>query len=112
MNQNLLSSYSSSSIRLPSPISEDEEDILNSRVQEEEDILNLDVPHLSPIHGFHFPDPHCPTFMVLPTNFDINANQNKKVPYPQGEDQKEDHIAYTDKQRVLAGEAIVSKDIL
>jgi hypothetical protein len=111
MNQNMLTSHPRSTSCPPSPISEDEEEIFSSRIQDEENIRNLEIPQASPIKGLHAPDPHRPSFMVLATGFNINAEQNKKVQYPQGEDQKAERIAYMDRQREFAGKAIVPKDI-
>ena len=60
-----------------------------------------------PTSSFHSPDPTCPNYMVLETNFDINNEENKKIPYPRPDDERR---IWTDKQRVLASQAMVPED--
>jgi hypothetical protein len=59
---------------------------------------------------FHFPDPHSPTYMILPTNFNINTPQNQKVPYTQGIGETVTRIAYTNEQQSFASKVTVPKD--
>jgi hypothetical protein len=116
MNQNLLGSCSSSarsdlSSRPPSPISDDDYDQdYNQGLESDTDDHDFILPQSLSVGSFFSPDPTCPSFMVLPTNFNINATKNKKVPYPRGKDRKAEKLRYTEEQRMHAIEAIVPKD--
>ena len=114
MNQYLLRTGASShcsdlSSRPPSPFSDsdlkDEEATCCNDIGLEE---NYDIAQL-PVtgHDFHYPDPNSSKYMVLDTRFDINADQNKKVPYPRDNDQQK---TWTDEQRFYASQAQIPLD--
>lgn len=116
MNQNLLMSYASSSrssdtlSRPASPLSDPEDDVQQANLPAAKDDYfddYLSTTATLPTTSFHHPDPTCPNYMVLQTNFDINASENKKIPYPRPDAERR---IWTDEQRALASQAMISDD--
>lgn len=66
--------------------------------------MRFQVPQLPITKGFQYPDSASPDYMVLSTNFDINAVKNKKIPYPSENGQRK---VWTEAERINASHAQV-----
>jgi hypothetical protein len=99
-------SHCNSSSRPPSPLSDSEDDY-----QEAEGSVPIDseIAMTAPLSTsvFHCPDTTYPNYMVLQTNLNMCNSKNKKTPYPILDTERK---TWTDKQRVLASQAMVPVD--
>jgi len=115
MNQYFLSGASSRcsnfSSRPPSPLSDSDLEIERTDCQgiavEKDSDFAVAAQLAIPVDDFHHPDPNSSNYMVLDTNFNINSDKNRKVPYPKSNEMRE---AWTVKQRFHASQAQIPVD--
>jgi len=65
------------------------------------------LPASTSTSEFHCPIATDPNYVVLQTNFNIDHKENKKIPYPRPDNERQN---WTDMQRVLARRALVPED--
>jgi hypothetical protein len=116
MNQNLLQSYTSSSrsdtsSRPASPFSDSDIEVDSANNQDipsgqydSDTEMGFQVPRLPITEEFQYPHHASPDYLVLDTNFDINAVKNKKIPYPS---EIEPRKVWTEAERIRASHAEV-----
>jgi hypothetical protein len=120
MNQNLLMSYTSlsrsdSSSQPASPFSDSDIEVDRTNPQEFQSSQNnsdsdLDIDFQVPrqqlptTEEFQYPHPTSPDYMVLNMNFNINAVENKRIPYPSDTEPRK---VWTEVERVRASHAQV-----
>jgi hypothetical protein len=114
MNQNLLTSYASSShseSRPASPLSDSDLEVDGDgvqNIQSGENHSNFEFDVRCPPDQLQYRRPTSPHSVTLSTDFNINTEANKRIPYPTDAEERK---MWTDDQRAKTSQAQIPQDM-